>query len=358
MAPARAWNLDELHTSDGRPRRRGRVQGDLAYFLTQGLGRTNFGGPEFRARQAQEKRIQDPLGKCLQNVLALARCGRDERVAGLQAAAFAWLGVECTYVLSRERCVIALGELALALRLEESPPAPEGDAATAEEVAAALEELVSTLREVVAAPGLAGDSLERVCERLRGLPLDRAGALRLLRATNALLAEGERGAVLAPLRELRLELARRSSALALRAALEDAHGRVRAAALEASLRAFPAERAERLRWAMTEPMETVESRELVSLRALELIASYGLPPPSEGEDPERFQRSWHERLLQVLVAQVDGPHTIAACRALERITGEPGTLLPEVWLARWRAADAGRLEAEDEHAPEEGAPSP
>ena len=41
-------------------------------------------------------------------------------------------------------------------------------------------------------------------------------------------------------------------------------------------------------------------------------------------------------LVQVLRQSVDGPHLIYSCRALARIRGEPVTLRPEVWVARWR----------------------
>jgi hypothetical protein len=84
-------------------------------------------------------------------------------------------------------------------------------------------------------------------------------------------------------------------------------------------------------------MEGVEARGEVSLRALELVASHGLPPSAE-QPPEELERTWRELLLQVLRMQVDGPHTVAACRALAKITGEPQTIRPEAWLARWRAS--------------------
>jgi hypothetical protein len=335
LAEVKVWNLEQLHEPDGAPRRRANVKGDLEYLISDTLARTNFGGPDFRAESEKEERIEDPFGTCLENVLGLGRCARDEKTAGLQAAAFAWLAVDCTYVLSRERCAIELGELARDLRLAEAPAPPEGEPATPEAVKVAFDELISTVRQVVAAPGLAGDALERASARVNGLALDREGALRLLRATNALLAEEDEGAVLAPLCALRLDLARRCAALALREALRDQHGRVRAAALEANLRAFPEERARLLRWAVADPMEGVEAPGEVSLRAIQLVASHGLPPP-EGEPPAEYERAWRELLLQILRLQLDGPHTTAACQALAKITRQPPTLLPEVWLARWR----------------------
>jgi hypothetical protein len=337
VAPAKVWNLEQVHAPDGSPKRRANLRRDWEYLLGELFERTNFGGPERQAEAEREEKIEDPFGTCFENVLALEDCERDEKVAGLQAAAFAWLAVDCTYVLSRERCVLALGDLAQALDLAGAATPPGGEPATAEAVKALFDELVATVREVVAAPDLAGSSLEDLAGRVRALPLDRQGALRLLRATNALLAKREGGAVLAPLRALRLDLARRSTGLALRAAYDDRHGRVRAAALEAGLRAFPLERAALLRWAVSDPMEAVEARSEVSLRALQMVARYGLPESAD-EPPEELERSWRELLLQVLRSQVDGPHTIAACQALAKVTGQPPTILPEVWLARWRTS--------------------
>ncbi|MSR63236.1 MAG: hypothetical protein EXS08_12410 [Planctomycetes bacterium] len=347
LAPAKVWNLEQLHTEDGSPKHRGRVQGDLTYLLTQTFRRTNFGGPEFQAEQTKEKRIKDPLGTCLENVVELERCESDERVAGLQAAAFAWLAVDCTYLLSRERCVLALGELAPKLELEKAIVPAAGDAPTSAAVKALFDELVTAVRALAESPSLGTPALVAACERIRALPLDRAGTLRLLRAANAMLSADEGGDERAALRALRLELARRATTLALVAARADSQGRVRAAALEASVRAFPAQRAELLRWALEDPMEGVLEPEEISLRALALLERYGLPPTPEGVAPAEFARAWEERLVTLLRLQISGPHSTAACRALAKITGEPTTLRPEIWLARWRAQNSAPKAAAD-----------
>lgn len=338
LAPAKVWNLEQLHESDGTPRRRGNLHGDFEFLLTQAFRKTNFGGPEFQARQSEEKRIKDPLGECLENVLELSEARRDERVAGLQAWAFAWLAVDCTYVLSRERCVLELGGLARDLRVPDAAPLPEGAASTPAELEPHFDELLEVVRGVQAAPGLAGSSLADVCAKIRALPLDRNGALRLLRVANHLLQNGEDPPHLQPLRELRNVMAQRCVILALRAALADPSGRVRAAALDSVLIAFPGERAQHLRWAVTDEMKGIEERGLVALRALELVAKNGLPPPPEGVAPEEQRRAWEELLVQVLRLSLEGPHSAAACRALAKITGEPLTLRPEVWIARWQAS--------------------
>ena len=345
LAPPRVHNLTEVHQPDGRPKRDARLLSDIGYLLDRGLRSTNYGG-ETPLVAGEAKRIKDPLGKCLENVCALARCERDEKVAGLQAATFAWLAVECTNPLSRERCLLSLGELAPLLPEDDSPPAraagePGTPVATADEVKEAFETLVATTREVVAAPALAGNALPQAVERVRALNLDRSGAVRLLRAVNTLLAEGEHGAVRAPLRELRLVLSRRATELALRAALADTNGRVRAAAFEACLRAFPAERAERLSWALSDPMEGLADREALTLRALELIAEHGLPPVGL----PGYEQALRGRVLDVLARRQGGPLSVAACRALAKIEERPQSLRPETWLALWPTRGAGREEA-------------
>ncbi len=355
LAPAKVWNLEQLHETDGPPRRRGNLHGDFEFLLTQAFRKTNFGGPEFQQRQAEEKRIKNPLAKCLENVLALSHARRDERVAGLQAATYAWLVVDCTYVLSRERCALELGGLARDLGVAAAPAPPEGEPTTPEAVKSCLDLLLTTLREIQAAPGLAAGSLAETCARLRALPLDRPGALRLLRATNQLLENGEGEPTFAPLRELRRALAQRCIVLALRAALTDPEGRVRAAALESALSAFPSERAELLRWAVTASMEGVLQREDVSLRGLELVARFGLPTPPAGVAEADFERTWCGILVQVLRLAYDDRHNTAACQALAKITGAPASLRPEVWMARRREAEA--LAPEPEPAPDSAAPT-
>jgi hypothetical protein len=156
---------------------------------------------------------------------------------------------------------------------------------------------------------------------------------------NRLLAPGERGAVLAPLRALRLTLARRNLVFGVRAALGDVDGRVRAAALESAVRVFPEERHALLRAVLVSPPE-IEGFELVTLRTLELLARYGAPPAPEGVDAERDRAEWVELVVRVMRSAFDGPNTTAACAALAKLTGEPPTLMPEVWVARWRASSA------------------
>ncbi|HEX6886108.1 MAG TPA: hypothetical protein VF530_22230 [Planctomycetota bacterium] len=329
LAAPRVHNLEQVHQPDGRPKRDAHLLNDLTWLADRVMRSSNFGGEEFQTQTSQAKRIKDPLGTCLANVCALARCERDQVVAGLQAATFGWLAVDCTSPLSRERCLLALGELAPLLPAV-PPLDPEAPVATPEEVKEVFDALVATTKEVLAAPALAGNSLSEACLRAGSLKADRAGTVRLLRAVNAILAQGERGAVRAPLRELRLVLARRATELAVREALADTDGRARAAAFEAALRTFPDERAERLSWALSDPMPGLAERDAVTLRALELVAAHGLPPVRL----EGYAESLHARILDILAERRGGPVTVAACRALAKIEGRPESLRPETWLVQ------------------------
>jgi hypothetical protein len=341
LAQAHAWNLDQLHDPAGRPERHGTLRSPIGYLFGETLRSTNFRGGEGLEGADEGERIEDPHGECLANVLDLAACTRDgveadEKVLGLQVENFAWLVGDCTYVLTRERCAAELGRLVVWLD-PALAPAPAGEPATTEVVASQFEALAACVAEVRAEPEMAGAVLAQRCAELEALVLEREGALRCLRGVNQLLAPGERGAVLAPLRALRLSLARRNLALGVRTALVDAEGRVRAEALEAAVRAFPAERHALLRGVLAAPPE-VPGFELVTARALELLARYGAPPVPAGSEAARDQAEWVELCIRILRSALDGPNSTAACAALAKLTDEPATMMPEVWVARWRAS--------------------
>jgi len=348
LAPAHARNLEVLHDDEGRPVRRGNLKGALGYLFTETLRSSNFRGGEGLEGTEEEEAIDDPLGECLANVLDLAACTRDgveaeEKVLARQVELFVWLAADCTYVLSRERCALELGRLVVWLDPSRAP-VPSGEPASAEVVTRHFEELAACLEEVRAAPDLAGNALGERCAAIDALVLEREGALRLLRGVNRLLAPGERGAVLAPLRALRLSLARQNLVFGVRAGLADEQGRVRAAALESAVRVFPDERHALLHGVLASPPE-VHEFELVTERALDLLARYGAPPPPEGVDPARDQAEWVELTVRLLRSALDGPNSTAACRALAKLTGAPPTLMPEVWVARWRASRAAETAA-------------
>ena len=64
---------------------------------------------------------------------------RDERVAVTQATVFAWLARDCTYVLSRERCVLELGEVLADLGKGDAPIALPETPSTPQVVGSAIE---------------------------------------------------------------------------------------------------------------------------------------------------------------------------------------------------------------------------
>ena len=338
VADAKVWNLQQVHEPDGTPRRVGRVQSDFGFLLQKFFELTNFSSQEMA--KAKEKEIEDPLGECLENLLELEGC--DQRKPKVQAAmveTYAWLAVDCTYVLSRERCTIELGDLARALEVEKAEALPsDAVPATPEQIGEVYDDLVSAAQPFLLSRGGSVRDLEEACDATSALVLDRAGALRLLRACNVLLARGG-GQELEPLSALRLDLARRNVAQALAAVLEDEEGRVRAAGLAACVRLPEAERAELLRWALVDEMSGVRQRELVARTALDLLARDGLPPPPESLDAEAragFERVWIDLLIQVLQNDFGGMLSTSACKALAKISGRPLTVRPESWIEWWR----------------------
>jgi hypothetical protein len=339
VAEAKVWNLEQVHEPDGTPKRVGRLRSDWSFLLYSALEATNYGGEDFRNQQ--DRKIDDPLGECLENVVELADCPDDLEVVALKAAAYAWLAVDCTYALSRERSALELGPVARKIGLDHPVQVPADSApAGPEQVGVAFTDLVTAARECLRTKGGAEAELRAACAAVRELVLERAGTLRLLRAANALL-DADRGLVaLEPLRELRLELARHAVGLALDAALQDQEGRVRGAALDACVRCWPGERERLLRWALAEPMEGLEGRDELELSALLLLGRYGLPPAPEGQDAGLHERAWSELLIQVLQREDDGRLIVAACRALAKATGRPPTLRTERWLDWWRAQRA------------------
>lgn len=350
IAGAKVWNLEQVHEADGTPKRTGRLRSDISHVVNSFLEQTNFGGADFN--KEEEKKIEDPLGECLENLVELASCKDDRKVVALKAATYSWLAVDDTYALSRERSALELGRVAPKLGVE-GPLDLGADAqpATPAEVAVAYDELVTATRECLRVGESASGELREACGKVRGLLLERQGALRLLRAANALLDVDRGQERLRPLRELRLELARRCVGLALHEVLADEHGLVCAAGLQACVRVSAQGRAELLRWALVEPLEGIQHREELALRALALLASYGVPSVPEG-DPAGVEREWTEVLIRILRGELEwcqllggeaqGRVTVAACRALARITGRPPSLRAETWIAWWRAStDAG-----------------
>lgn len=349
LASARAYNLEQLHDPDGTARRVANLHGDLEHLLISGFERSNFGGEDFRRDLGKETRVADPHGKCLANVLALADCRRDERVAVTQAVTFAWLARDCTYVLSRERCVLEIGNVMADLGKGDTPIARPAEPATPAVVTPAIQALIEATRGFLAAPGLGSKALDEAAAALAALPLDRAGALRGARVTQVLLDGREGNPGLQPLRRLRVDLARRCAGQAVLEAREDLAGRVRAAALRVGVRLFPEHRGEWLWAALTERPEGVSDLAEWRLAAVELLARNGLPP-ADGGGAEHALADWNGALVDLLLRQNGGRVSLAVTRALARLNELPREPRPEVWVAWWRA----RVAAGGDSRPGEG----
>jgi len=358
---AKAWNLDQVHDPDGSPSRFGALMGDVEFRFRQVLGSLSFEGagiPGFGGELAGREgaTIDDPLSVCLENVVELEGLDSERRATvGLQAELFSWLAVDCTYVLSRERCVLGLGRLArrVEARVPLHPPWSERGELEVDGSGEALQpagpaEVAELVRAVVAATdpllrrGRTEADAANLVATLESLPLerlDRAGARRLLAALNVLVSGRPVDAQpLAPLGRLHDDVVRRLCGLALGEALDDPHPVVRAAALEACVKGSRNAAPVALRMAMS------DSDPLVVSRALELVAELGLPQP-EAEfpgGPDEYREAWLRMTVELLQVAFDGPVAIGGCRAMARMTGEPQNLRPEHWVGWWEARLAAR----------------
>ena len=331
------WNLREVHQPNGRPDWLASTRNDVAYLLERAFEEINLG--ENKVFDPKEKKLEDPLGVCLENLVALEKTDLKElEVQALQAEGFSWLAVDCTYDLSREVAARALGPLAVALGVA-GPLKIEGEegASTPEEIRAAYDQLVLVVRPIVRGEGGSVLDVRTAVEDIGKLQPDRSGTLRLLRATNVLLERAGGRSSLDYVRALQRSLAQRSVGFALDAVLEDSNGRVVGAGLKTRLLiATPEQAQELLVWAVENQHEAVARRDEIPLAALEWIADHGLPggTGTPGELGE-VEEEWCARLVE-LISGVRGPVATASARALSEVTGRPATIRPEVWLTWWR----------------------
>lgn len=345
LPEAKLWNLEQVHYPDGRPSYTGNVQRDTQYRLRKiGTFLASTGGPDLGT--TEEKPIEDPLGVCLENVVELQHIDvNNRRVRGLKIQTFAWLGVDCTYALTRERCMRAL--IRLGRHYEVEGPirlAPDVDAVDAAEMRELLKEIVPPARELMAGaaadPGLTADRLRAGCRAVELERLDRDGARRLLAVLNVLLGQGSFDTPgLGPAAELHAALAQRCIGLALAGGLDDDAPLVRAAALEACVWITDNRVPELLRAGIS------DRDAIVVTRALKLIARFGLPAMETesqgfGGTVEQYEGAWLDLLVQVLQAVFDGEIAVAGCQAMARVTGEPANLRPEAWVEWWNAERA------------------
>jgi len=347
FAGTRAHNLEVLHDPAGRHQRFGAIMSDFEYIWRVGLTK---GVPGARAKGAGEEEIKNPLALCVSNMSELADFKSEKpRTRSLQVLNFARFAVDDPWNLSREAAVRSLGEVGEGLEVPIESQR-EGDPAGVEEVRDAIARLLNAARSTLnfgeLDPTLPEDDLAAACERIDTMPLDRDGALRLLRAGAMLESRtSARDERVAPLRATLVGLQRVCVREALQLALQDnpprpvgspyagwESPRVRAAAVSACVRTFgEGALADFLRQLPVEPSPEVATAIVGEIRARGLPR---VPPGLAPEDAEGLRESWIESILQVATDNPDGTARITAMLALQTISdGAVRSLREEDWLA-------------------------
>lgn len=335
-----AWNVRQLHESDGSPRPVAAVMSGFEYGLRTSLGELpvlDESGADPEGKPAG--RVTNPRRRALSELLELEEYdSRDDDARWLQAELAAWLAVDADPTVERLTAVRVLGRVATVLgdvTPVAAPAAPEVDAA---ESSAALLALVRDL----GAAARAGEA-ERLADLLRPFAPDlqgRESGRRLLRACALLTheAEGGAGAVLARAAD---QYARRVAALALRAALDDPRREVRAEAHRLVVRLEP-EAAYGLATAAADRGDT---------DALEAVFASLLVTGLPAEDDSNARRVEWLRLFTLhssgdVFASYPGALPTTACRCLARFSGAGlSTLRSEEWVA-WFERNHGPLEGD------------
>lgn len=390
LVGATTWNLDQLHEPDGRHRRKAELESHLGFLLRHSFGKLGgqFGGREPGDAEGEGGSRDDPgaaqrpldasggddgggeRGRGMGGAKPLAAAERacfvalvdlaaydsaEPRTAATQVSWFARLAVEDPWTLCRERSVLELGAHGqrLGLTMLELDGLPEGVAASAApDVANALAEVLEAARGA-RARGENGDlergELEGACARLVALPLDLAGARRLLRGVSFLIgSEALHGESHGLLVDVSRHLQRICVARALVLAFLDPAGRVRAAALDASAVAVgPAILGNLMRQVRFFP-EEVERTRLYGLVAEHgLDAALALATEERGVDRAELLR---EQLL-FLAREASNPRNSSRTRnaalvALGRLAPEgPGGLRYEEWVDWLSGGDRGQAAA-------------
>ncbi len=349
VAEAKVWNLRQVHDPDGSPSYRGDIRTDMGWYLALALSMSRYDPNEgFSGIETPEKvrDIPDPREVCLENLIGLASCdAEDPRVLMQQVEVFAWLAKDDTYFLARERAALSLSDPGRRLGVTRPLPFDVETAAEPREVAVALTELVRNARPFLIGGEMASPRLLReACDGVRALALDFEGARRVVSGINAVFGSKKRVGALLELADLQREIAARLVAAALDATLSDPEPRVRAAGLQALVEMSANGDGALLLAALDDPSP------LVVRRALRLVAAHGLPtPPSEADEGERLLErvAWTEALVE-RTKSLDGPVSIAACRALGKVSGAGPSLRPESWFRWWdatRRREAPAIEA-------------
>jgi hypothetical protein len=343
LADARVHNLKALHEEDGSARRRAALVSEIEFFFQRVFGQLGINPGTLPG--AREKPIDDPFAACLRNLLKLAEYdAREPRVAALQAEIFAWLAADDDFALSRERSVLELGPLGQVLAID-GPLALASDArpATAAELAGLLQGLLEAAAPVLRGETFGAERLGAACGAVESCLLDLDGARRMLAASTILLDRaGWEAPELERVRELNREMQRRAIALALSDALADEEALVRAAALRAAVRAGRASAGDVLWAALGDPAPQVLAEALRILRQRGPPArARELDATAAGQTATEVGLEWAARVVRVIQTQPDGEVSVAACRAMRRLSGaERDDLRPESWVAWLRERSA------------------
>jgi len=334
---ARIHNLGELHTEEGKVSYKAALMGEGEYLMRRAFSVSAPFGVEFELDEKEEELIEDPAGACLEELLALERYApKNARFLALRTEMYAWLAVGDPYVLARERCVLELGKLGVALGLEDTLQAPpESEQPTIEEVSGRIADLIKTAAPVLGSGERTTKlTLPEACDAISELQLGIPAGRRILRTCAVLLASSR-----APrrefdvVRELVRDVAGRRAAMALTSARSDSSPIVRAAAALAWTHGTDNRAGELM-------AEALGDREPIVLhRVFREIAAHGIPRPmKELSEVERlaWKENWIANLVQAARDHPDGRVAIAACKALAVVT-DAGfeSLRFEDWVAWW-----------------------
>jgi hypothetical protein len=345
VADAKVWNLRQVHDFDGSPKHVGNVKSDLRFVVDQAVVTTGFAGKDLLV--GTEERIEDPRSVCLENLIELGDCERDARTLALQAEMYSWLAVDDPYALARERAVQELAEVGQALGIGSPAPFdPDQEPAKPLDVGGALKDLIATGEAVLAerAGGEEEAALAQACREAEALPYDRDGARRMLSATTILLGGRDYSAgAMQPLRSLQLHTARLAVRYALAASLSDKDERVRAAGVQSVDRIQEHRDARLLLAALADRSPVVQQRALVLIRRHGLPLAQdagpapdpGTPPPTPAPELEATRETFLQELVR-RAQSLEGPVSVAACRALGKVSGAGfDSLRPEEWGLWW-----------------------
>ena len=351
---AKVYNLDQLHHDDGRISYSAALMSDGEFLLRRAFSASAPLGKSFEFPDRDEEFVSDPSGACLELLLDLESfSSRDLYNLALLTEIYAWLAVGDPYILSRERCVLALGQIGRSLGVARPLSAPaEEEQPTAEELGDKLADLIAAFAaqmgqansvDSVTAPGsepsnetqaTAAPELEAACQALAQLDYGITAGRRILRTGAVLIDSAPRNAKeFEPLRDLVRDVAQRMTAIALGEASNDEKGIVRAAAIHAWVECTGNRVGELLVAALR------DQDPLVMHQLMREITKHGLPQSEHSMDAEelrQWKRNWISNLVTVSRTPLNGEVSIAACQALHRVTGAGfESLRTEDWVDWW-----------------------